>query len=150
MMSAKNYVMDAGSGVAQYKKLCVRGLDRGSRSKSKRQFPPASPYGSSTNVLATRLERRMEAAQNNRTQDKVAHSWVNHHQLLFANWNIQLELVEKAKRGSGTVNLDGRWKLFYSGADPSVFAQAGVEILTSPPLSDYMSDWVSLGSRVAY
>ena len=59
-----------------------------------------------------------------------------------------LELVEKAKRyhldiigvsstkrrGSGTVDLDGGWKLFYSGADPSMYAQAGVGILKSPRL----------------
>jgi len=82
------------------------------------------------------------------------HSWVNHHQLLFGNWNIftltgmELELEEEAKRyhldivgvsltkrhGSGTVNLDGGWKLFYSGNDPSVSAQAGVGILTSPKI----------------
>ena len=112
----------------------VRVLGRKARSKNKRQSPPASPSGSSTNVPATRLERRMEAAQSIRTHDNVAHSRVNHHQL-FGNWNIltltgkELELVEEAKgyhldiigvsstkrRGSGTVDLDGGWKLFYSG-----------------------------------
>ena len=81
------------------------------------------------------------------------------------NWNIltltrkQLELVEKAKRyhhdiigvsstkrlRSGIVNLDGGWKLLYSGADPSMSAQAGVGILTSPWLSDWVSDWILLG-----
>ena len=106
----------------------------------------------------------MEAAQSIRTRDKVAHSRVNHHQLLLGNWNIltltgkELELVEEAKRyhldiigvsstkrrGSGTVDLDGGWKLFYSGADPSMSAQADVGILTSPRLSD----WIPLGSRV--
>jgi len=50
--------------------------------------------------------------------------------------------------GSGTVNLDGEWKLFYSGADPSVSAQTGVEILTIPRLSDSVSDWIPLGLRV--
>ena len=46
----------------------------------------------------------MEAAQNICTQDNVAHSWVNHHQLLLGNWNIltltgkELELVKEAKR----------------------------------------------------
>ena len=87
---------------------------------------------------------------------------------MLGNWNIltltgkELELVEEAKRyhldiievsstkrrGSGTVDLDGGWKLFYSGADPSMSAQAGVGILTSPRLSDCMSDWIPLGSRV--
>ena len=57
----------------------------------------------------------------------------------LCNWNIltltgkELELVEEAKQyhfdiigvsltkrcGSGTVDLDGCWKLFYSGADPT-------------------------------
>ena len=108
----------------------------------------------------------MEAAQSIRTRDNVAHSRVNHHQLLLGNWNIltgkELELVEEAmqyhldiigvsstkRRGSGSVDLDGGWKLFYSGADPSMSAQAGVGILTSPPLSDCESDSISLGSRV--
>ena len=78
-------------------------------------------------------------------------------------WAIRIELVEKAKRyhldiigvsstkrrGCGTVDLDGEWKLFYSGADPtSMSAQAGVGILTSPRLSDCVSDWIPLGSRV--
>ena len=52
------------------------------------------------------------------------------------------------RRDSGIVDLDGEWKLFYSGADPSMFAQAGVGILTSPQLSDCVFDWISLGSRV--
>ena len=110
----------------------------------------------------------MEAAQSIRTRDNVAHSQVNHHQLLLGHWNIltltgkELELVEEAKRydldivgvsstkqrGSGTVDLNGGWKLFYSGADPSMSAQADVEILTSPRLSDCASDWIPLGSRV--
>ena len=44
----------------------------------------------------------MEAAQSIRTRDNVAHSRVNHHQLLLGNWNIltltgkELELVEEA------------------------------------------------------
>ena len=148
----------------------VRVLDRGARLKNKQQSPPASPSGSSINVPATRLERLMEAAQSIRTRDNVAHSRVDyhHHQLLLGNWNIltftgkELELVEEAKRyhldiigvssskrrGSGTVDLDGGWKLFYSGADPSMSAQAGVGILTSPRLSDCVSDWILWGSRV--
>jgi len=169
MMSA-NYITDSCLGVAQYKKLRVRCLGRGFRSKSKQQSPPASPCGSSINVLALRLERRMEAAQSNRTRDKVAYSRVNHHQLLFGNWNTltltgkELELVEEIeqyhldivgvsstkRRGSGTGNLDGGWKLFDSGADPSMCAQAGVGILTSPRLLDCVSDWVPLDHGSVY
>ena len=115
----------------------VRVLGRGTRSKNKRQSSPASPSASSTNVPATRLERRMEAGKNIRIRDNVAYARVNHHQLLLGNWNIltltgkELKLVEEAKhyhldisgvsstkrRGFGTVDLDGGWKLFYSGAD---------------------------------
>ena len=87
----------------------------------------------------------MEAAQSIRTLDNVAQSRVNHYQLLLGNWNIltgkELQLVEEAqryhlnivevsstkRRDSGTVDLDGEWKLFYSGADSSVSAQAVCE-----------------------
>ena len=37
------------------------------------------------------------------------------------------------RRGSGTVDLDGGWKLFYSGADPSMSAQAGCGDSHKPP-----------------
>ena len=63
----------------------VQVLGRRTRSKNKRQPPPASPSGSSTNMPATRLERQMEAAQSIHTQDNVAHSRVNHHQLLLGD-----------------------------------------------------------------
>jgi len=59
-----------------------------------------------------------------------------------------VEISSTKRRGSETVNLDGGWKLFYSGADPSVSAQADVGILTSPRLSLCMLDWIPLGSPV--
>ena len=46
------------------------------------------------------------------------------------------------------MNLDGGWKLFYSGADPSMSAQAGVGILTSPRLSDCVSEFGITGLYV--
>ena len=51
------------------------------------------------------------------------------------------------RRGSGIVDLEGRWKLLYLGADPSMSAQAKMGILTSPQMSDYVFDWISLRSR---
>jgi len=56
---------NAGSGIdMQKQKVCIQGLGRGSHSKNKWQFPPTSTWGSSTDVLATCLERQMEAAQS--------------------------------------------------------------------------------------
>jgi len=46
------------------------------------------------------------------------------------------------------MNLDGGWKLFYAGGDPSVSAQKRVGILTSPQLLDCVSDWVPLESWI--
>ena len=77
----------------------VRVLGRGARSKNMRQSPPASPSGSSTNVPATRLEWRMEAAQSILTRDNVAHSPVNHHQPLLGNWNILTLTGKRARIG---------------------------------------------------
>ena len=97
----------------------VRVLGRGARSKNKRQSPPASPSGSSTNVPATRLERRMEAAQSIRTRDNVAHSRVNHHQLLLGNWNIltltgkELEFLEIQGEVMGRVWSSVGFQLFF-------------------------------------
>ena len=51
----------------------VRVLGRGARPKNKQQSSPTSPSGSYTNEPATRLERRMEAAQSIRIRDNVAH-----------------------------------------------------------------------------
>ena len=132
-MTVHRKVIHAASDVSQNKKVRVRVLGRGARSKNKRQSPPSSShFGSSTNVPATRLERRRGTAQSIHTQDNVAHSRHHHHQLRFGNWNIftlackEMELVEEAKRyrldivgvsstkrrGSGTVDLDEGWKLF--------------------------------------
>ena len=84
-------------------------LGRGARSKNKRQSPPASPSGSSINVPATRLERRTEAAQSIRTRDNVAHSWVNHHQLLLGNWNITHPHRKRARIGWGSKAVSSRY-----------------------------------------
>jgi len=83
----------------------------------------------------------MEAAQNNCTRDNVTHSQVNHHQLLFGNWNIltfiekEVELVEEAKR----------YHLDIVGVSSTKRRGSGtVGILRSPRLSD----WVFPGSQV--
>ena len=69
------------------------------------------------------------------------------------NWlkrqkNINVVGVSSTKkRGSGIVDLDDGWKLFYSDADPSMSAHAGVGIFTSPQMSECVFDRIPLESR---
>ena len=42
------------------------------------------------------------------------------------------------RRGSGTVELNGGWKIFYSG----------VGLLVSPNIAECVVDWVPLGEKV--
>ena len=120
-------ITHAASVVAQNKKDRFRVLGKGTLSKSKRNSPPTSLLGSSTNAPAARLERQSRTALSNRTQIYVAHFRKNHHRLLLGNWNVltltekELRLVEEAKkyhldivevsstksRRSGIVDLDG-------------------------------------------
>lgn len=60
-----------------------------------------------------------------------------------------LGLSSTKKQGQGAEELRMGWKLFYSGADSSVHAQAGVGILTSPRLTDRVVEWTPISSRVA-
>ena len=52
------------------------------------------------------------------------------------------------RRGSGTAELNGGWKIFYSGVDAAMSAQAGVGLLVSPNMAECVVDWVPLGGRV--
>ena len=45
------------------------------------------------------------------------------------------------RQGSGTVELNDGWKNFYSGVDAAKSAQAGVGLLVSPN----MAEWLPLG-----
>ena len=72
-----------------------------------------------------------------------------------------MELVEEVKKycldivgvsspkrhGSGIVDFNGGWKLFRSGADQTMSAQAVVGIFSSPQLSDCVFDWIFSESR---
>ena len=88
--------------------------------------------------------------------------------LAIGNWNVssltgkEQELVCEAqqyrldvvgisstkRRGSGTVELNDGWKIFYSGVDAAMSAQAGVGLLVSPNIAECVVDWVPLGGRV--
>ena len=84
------------------------------------------------------------------------------HNLVIGNWSIislrgkEHELVEEAKRlsldiagisstkrcGSNIAELDNGWKLFCSGVESAQFAQAGVEILVSFQLANFVDEWI--------
>ena len=50
--------------------------------------------------------------------------------------------------GSNTVELNEGWKLFYSGVNVTMSAQAGVGIFVSTHLTHCVTDWIPLGERV--
>ena len=51
-------------------------------------------------------------------------------------------------RRSDTVELNEGWKLFYSGVDVTMSAQAGVGIFESPRLAHCVTDWILVGGKV--
>ena len=163
MESCNNNIHAASDG-AQDKKVRFRVLGRGTRSKNKLQPPPqADRHRKPTNAVAKRLGRQMGAAHRKRTRVGP-----NCRDLAIGNWNVssltgkEQELVCEAqqyrldvvgisstkRRGSGTVELNGGWKIFYSGVDAAMCAQAGVGLLVSPNIAECVVDWVPLRGRV--
>ena len=89
--------------------------------------------------------------------------------LHIGTWNVtsltgkEPELVDEAiryrldivgvsstkRKGNGTLVLNKRWQLFYSGVDPALHAQAGVGILTNPRLAERVVEWRPISERVA-
>ena len=161
MESCNNNIHAASDG-AQDKK--VRVLGRGTRSKNKLQPPPqADRYWKPNNAVAKRLGRQMGAARR-----KCSRVGPNRRDLAIGNWNVssltgkEQELVCEAqqyrldtvgisstkRRSSGTVELNSGWKIFYSGVDAAMSAQAGVGLLVSPNMAECVVDWIPLGGRV--
>ena len=88
---------------------------------------------------------------------------------IFGTWNVtsltgkEPELVDEAiryrldivgvsstkRKGNGTLVLNKRWQLFYSGVDPALHAQAGVGILTNLRLAERVVEWRPISERVA-
>ena len=50
--------------------------------------------------------------------------------------------------GFGTVELNGVWKIFYSGVDAVLSAQAAVGLLVSLNIAECVVDWIPVGGRV--
>ena len=61
---------------------------------------------------------------------------------------LELSSSSTKRRGSGTVELNGGWKIFYLGVDAAMSAQAGVGLLVSPNIAECVVDWVPPGGRV--
>ena len=132
-MERCNKNIHAASDGAPDEKVRVRVLGRATRSKNRLQSPPqADRHRKLTNAVAKRLGRQMGAAYRNCTRVGP-----NCRDLAIGNWNVwsltgkKQELVCEAqqyrlevvvisstkRRGSGTVELNGGWKIFYSGVD---------------------------------
>ena len=83
MESCNNNIHAASDG-AQDKKVRVRVLGRGTRSKNKLQFPSqADRHRKHTNTVAKRLGRQMGAAHRKRTRVEP-----NRRDLAIGNWNV--------------------------------------------------------------
>ena len=107
------------------------------------------------NALAKRLGRQMGA-----THRKCTRLGPNCRDLAIGNWKVlsltgkKQELVCEAqqfrldivgisstkRRGSGTVELNGGWKIFDSGVNAAMSAQAGVGLLVSPTMDECVVD----------
>ena len=92
-MTQSNNSIHTALGVAQDKKVRVRALGRGARSKSKLHFPPqADRNWKPINAFATRLGRKMGTAPSICTRVGS-----KHRDLFLGNWKEQ-ELVWEAEQ----------------------------------------------------
>ena len=163
-MNSPNDNIHTASGVVQNKKMRVRALGRGARSKSKLHSPPqADRYWKPINAFATCLGRQMGAAHSICTRIGS-----KQRDLCMGNWNVsslngkEQELVWEAEqyhldivavsstkcRNSDAVDLNEGWKLFYLGVDVTMSAQARVVIFVSARLAHCVTAWIPLGGRV--
>ena len=61
-----------------------------------------------------------------------------------------MRIASTKRRGSGTVELNGEQKIFYSNVDAAMSAQARVGLLVNPNMAERVVDWVPLGGRVCF
>ena len=72
--------------------------------------------------------------------------------LVHEAFRYRLDIVEVSftkRKGNGTLVLNKRWQLFYSGVDLALHAQAGVGILTNPRPAEKVVDWRPISERAA-
>ena len=133
MESCKNNIHAASDG-AQDKKVRVRVLGRGTRSKSKLQSPPhADRQGKPINALDKRLGRHMGA-----THRKCTRAGPNCRDLAIGNWNV-LSLTGKEQELVGEAQ---QYRLHTVGISSTKRS------LVSPNIAE--CDWVPLGERVCF
>ena len=131
--------------------------------KSKLQSPQqADRHRKPTNAVAKRLGRQIGA------YGKCTRVGPNFWDLAIGNWNVssltgkEQELVCEAqqyrlhiegilspkRRSSNTVDLNGGWKIYYSGVDAAMSTQAGVNLLVCFNMAECVVDWVPLRGKV--
>ena len=111
----------------------------------------------------------MARSLNGKFDGKFYRNREREQKLHIGTWNVtsltgkEPELVDEAiryrldivgvsstkRKGNGTLVLNKRWQLFYSGVDPALHAQAGVGILTNPRLAERVVEWRPISERVA-
>ena len=154
-MESSNNNIHAASDDAQDKKIRVQILGGGTRSKNRLQFLSlADRHRKLTSTVAKHLVKQTGAGHR-----KCTRIGPNCRDITIGNWNVwsltgkKQELVWEAqqyrleivgvsstkRRGSGTVELNGGWKFFYSDFDAAMSDQAGVECVV---------DYAPLGGRV--
>ena len=161
-MKISKSIIHATSDSGQDKNVRVRVLGWETRSKSKLQcFSKADLHWKPTNAVAKHLGRQIGAEHRKYTRGQP-----NCLDLAIGDWNVLLrtekeqELVWEAqhcrldtvgisftkRRDTGTVELNGGWKIFYLVVCSSRCCCYG--LLMSPNIAECVVDWVPLGGKV--
>ena len=113
-------------------------------SQNKQTSSLSSPNGSPNRTLTGQpsptADGQLEYSHTYRKSELVEVAERNHLDIV--------KVSSTKRRSSGPVDLDGKSKLLYSGADFNMSAPASVGDLTSIRLSDCLSNWISLIFRV--
>ena len=173
MSHKPNNVTSPGLGIPGYAPGARPGggTRRASGGRSSRRAAGHSPnsYATAQSDLANRLgshqwDAQCSSSKPNRTNRITTQQWI----MDIGTWNVtslagkEKELVEEVEKyrldivglssthskGSGTVNLERGWTLYYSGVNVQERGKAGVGILTSPRLTPCVLEWIPEDERV--
>ena len=157
-MKSLNNNIHTALGIAQDKNVCILALGTEATSKTKLHSTPQSNHNwKPINAFAISLGIQMEVKHS------ICAQFCSKHQYLcMENWDVtslngkEQELVWEAEQyhldivgvsltkchGSDTVELNESWKLFNSGVDVTMSAQARVSIFVSPQLTHCVIDCI--------